>query len=527
MTIAPKEQRMIQNFANSLIVSVGTLCACSLPMRNELFRLVGMVALSCGAVVSTSCTAQIQDDSAASFEIFAKPASEVEDPLMTDEVTVTAGIEVGSNSEAATYLPAEKEFFQLINQERERRGIARLRSYCDLQDDARAHSQRMRARRDLYHNPELVDVTWGWTKLAENVGRGPSVGGMHDAFMASTYHRQNILDPNVRYLGVGAASRDGVLYITQVFAAGPFSGQPSPCVQRLAGPDRYATAAAVSRAHHTDASTVFIATGLNFPDAITAGPAATRRRAPILLTGRDRLPDATIAELRRLEPSSAVIVGGTGVVSSYVVSQLRGLGINVRRLSGDNRFQTAAAISADTFRNGARRAYIANGSSYTDALIAASMAGVAPGPVLLTEQDGLPYATARELERLGPRKIIILSTGSAVSSAVESRLGKFANSVVRIAATSPHRLSVNASRSVFGSPAPAAFIATSQNFPDALSGVVAANRVRAPLLLVTRSSLPSRVASELERLDPARTVILGGTAAVDGSVQNAIENVVR
>src|SRR5680860_516169 len=83
------------------------------------------------------------------------------------------------------------------------------------------------------------------------------------------------------------------------------AGAQAPPAQRLAGSNRYATAAAVSAATFAEGVDVaFIATGENFPDALAGGPLAGSRGAPVLLTGRDALPAETAAELDRLEPAS-------------------------------------------------------------------------------------------------------------------------------------------------------------------------------------------------------------------------------
>lgn len=96
---------------------------------------------------------------------------------------------------------------------------------------------------------------------------------------------------------------------------------------------------------------VYIATGENFPDALGVGSVAALNNAPVLFVLRDAIPGATLAELNRLQPSTIIIVGGTGVVSDTVKSALEGLSFGpvVERLAGADRFATAAAVSASQF----------------------------------------------------------------------------------------------------------------------------------------------------------------------------------
>ena len=93
-------------------------------------------------------------------------------------------------------------------------------------------------------------------------------------------------------------------------------------VSRLAGADRYSTAAAVSAAHFGPGAPVaFVVTGLDFPDAL-AGSAALGGSGPILLVTRDSIPSATLTELRRLKPKRVVALGGTAVIPKTVEDAL-------------------------------------------------------------------------------------------------------------------------------------------------------------------------------------------------------------
>jgi putative cell wall-binding protein/spore germination protein YaaH len=98
----------------------------------------------------------------------------------------------------------------------------------------------------------------------------------------------------------------------------------SPKVTRVAGPDRYATAAAISGATYApDAPVAFVATGGDFPDALAGAPAAARQAGPLLLVRSTTIPAATLAELRRLKPRRIVVLGGSAAIGDGVLRQLR------------------------------------------------------------------------------------------------------------------------------------------------------------------------------------------------------------
>jgi uncharacterized protein YkwD len=74
----------------------------------------------------------------------------------------------------------------------------------------------------LQHRAAPYGLTRGWCAAAENVGRsgdGGTLGGVHTAFMNSSGHRANILNPRWTDLGVGVArDRRGEYFVVHVFA---------------------------------------------------------------------------------------------------------------------------------------------------------------------------------------------------------------------------------------------------------------------------------------------------------------------
>ena len=91
---------------------------------------------------------------------------------------------------------------------------------------------------------------------------------------------------------------------------------------RLAGSDRYGTAAAVAQ-QFGSATSVYVPSGENFPDALAAAAVAGAAGVPVLLTRGDRLPDPIRAQLTRLRPQAAYILGGPTVVTNTVLVKVR------------------------------------------------------------------------------------------------------------------------------------------------------------------------------------------------------------
>jgi putative cell wall-binding protein len=297
-------------------------------------------------------------------------------------------------------------------------------------------------------------------------------------------------------------------------------------VVRYAGADRYATAAAVSSASFASGVPVaYVATGANFPDALAGSAAAAVRGGPMLLVSSAGVPAATASELSRLRPEQIVVLGGGAVVSEATLQSLVPYATSgvVRRLAGGNRFETAAAISADTFAPGVPIAYVATGSNFPDALAGTPAAGAQGGPVLLTGKTELPAATVAELARLHPGRIVILGGGGVVSDGVASQLQAYTSGgVTRMAGGDRYATAVSVTSATYPS-ADVVYVATGANFPDALAGGPVAGRDGRPLLLVPATGLPDVVRAELLRLNPSSVIILGSTGVVSDAIVGQLQ----
>ncbi|NVM95577.1 cell wall-binding repeat-containing protein [Arthrobacter wenxiniae] len=202
--------------------------------------------------------------------------------------------------------------------------------------------------------------------------------------------------------------------------------QYSTNVSRLAGSDRYATSAAISKATFaTGVNTAYIASGATYPDALSGAAAAGSRNGPVLLATATGLPAVIRAELSRLKPQRIILLGGTGALSGTVQAQLAQYSTNVSRLAGADRYATSAVISKSTFAAGVNVAYVASGDTYPDALSGAAAAGSLNGPVLLATSAGLPAAIQSELTRLQPKKIIVLGGAGALNTTVQTQLSGY------------------------------------------------------------------------------------------------------
>jgi putative cell wall-binding protein len=298
-------------------------------------------------------------------------------------------------------------------------------------------------------------------------------------------------------------------------------------VERQYGSNRYETTAAASEdAFAPGVPVAYVATGRNFPDALAAGAAAGLQGGPIILVDAGFVPALAVTELERLDPQRIVMVGGPAVVSDYVASLVARYqtGGGFTRIFGADRYATAASLSANTFAPGVPTAYVTTGQNWPDALAAVPHAARAGGPLLLTGGSAIPASLAAELDRLDPGRIIVVGGSAAVSDALVEQLEAYdtGGGVQRIGGADRYQTAAMLSSFHHPGGAPLAYVATGQNFPDALGAGPAAAVRGAPTILVKANEIPPFSGGELDRLNPTRIILLGGPSVITRSVQEAL-----
>lgn len=112
----------------------------------------------------------------------------------------------------------EAAFVTALNQVRANNGLPPFTVNAELSNLARGHAQVMADAGEIFHaSPISAGYTGPWSKLGENVGVGANVDVLVDAFVASSGHFANIVDPSFTQIGVGVVWKDSALYTTHRF----------------------------------------------------------------------------------------------------------------------------------------------------------------------------------------------------------------------------------------------------------------------------------------------------------------------
>ncbi|MEA3320543.1 MAG: N-acetylmuramoyl-L-alanine amidase [Bacillota bacterium] len=294
--------------------------------------------------------------------------------------------------------------------------------------------------------------------------------------------------------------------VNSVEASGP---------KRIDGADRYDVAVNVSREGWTTSNTVIITSGAAFADALAASPLAYRLNAPILLTKANGLPLITKNRLQELRASNVIVIGGTASVSERVVSEIRNLGIQVRRISGKDRFEVAANIAKELPAKNI--AILANGRAAADSLSIAPYAARNGIPILLTESTTVPAVTSNSLKNRNVSSTYIMGGETSVSRAVYNKMP----SPTRIGGSDRFQVATNVVKQL-SIHSKKTYITNGHAYADALAGSVLAAKQNAVILLTHSTQLPSTTLNLIKEKGIGEFVVLGGSTSVGQNVVNTL-----
>ncbi|HBG5845796.1 TPA: cell wall-binding protein Cwp10 [Clostridioides difficile] len=203
-------------------------------------------------------------------------------------------------------------------------------------------------------------------------------------------------------------------------------------VKKLKGADRFETAIKISQSGWTKSDTVVIVNGedKSMVDGLTATPLASIKNSPILLSSNEKLPQKTVEELKRLNPSKVIVIGGNNSMPNSVVEAIKAVNskISVQRIGGDTRYQTSINIAKEIDKtNNVSKLYIGAGNGEADSLSIASLAGKEKTPIVLTQKDGVDNEAEQFIKSNKVSNIYFIGGIEKISNKAIEQVGKIAN----------------------------------------------------------------------------------------------------
>ncbi|MHB8073173.1 cell wall-binding repeat-containing protein [Desulfosporosinus fructosivorans] len=305
---------------------------------------------------------------------------------------------------------------------------------------------------------------------------------------------------------------------------------------RLSGQNHLQTAKTIGEDFNSGKCTsIILASGNNFPDALSSSILSKKFDAPVLLVGEtvEQSLDALSYIAAHSNPDTKIyIIGGTGVIGTSLEAELiKGGHVNIERLSGYDRYDTAMAVVDKANVKLGTPVIVASGENFPDALGVASFSGSNQYPTLLVGPNYLSDKTKSYLTNSKPTTVYIVGGVFVVSQAVEDQIKELVpTAVIKRLAGNDRFDTVASVINEFSATPTTVFLANGFNFPDALAGSALAAKTGDPVLLIDTNSgtLPPAVEAYLKKLQAAgiRPMVraLGGTAVVPDTLIQQAEN---
>lgn len=244
-------------------------------------------------------------------------------------------------------------------------------------------------------------------------------------------------------------------------------------------------------------------------------------------------------------PFAAPVRLGSGVLEYANWQPLNpGYGV-VDRIAGSNAIGTAIAASqhnwADVGATGspigddpqgriaAQAVVLSRSDAYYDALAGSAFATDAMAPLLLTPTDHLDPGVQAEIQRILPAggKVYLLGGDAALSAAVQDQIAALGYDVVRFAGADMYDTAILVDKAIPHSPSNFAFVATGENYYDALAAGAAAGLYSfggTPIVLTQGTKMPAVSAAYLKSL--IKNGVAPEVIGVGGPGYAAMENAI-
>ena len=295
---------------------------------------------------------------------------------------------------------------------------------------------------------------------------------------------------------------------------------------KLAGANRYGTAQTIADQLKKENggkkfSTIVVASGDTYPDALAGVYLAKVKSAPIILTSKAAVrEDEAIKYVKaNLAAGGKVyILGGTGTIPNTFITKLRRAGItNYKRLGGANRYETNLLILREAGAKN-QEVIVVTGANFPDALISSATAR----PLLLVAGNVLTPTQKSWLATARPTRLTIVGDSASVSNAMAGALMDY-SSVTRVSGSNIYDRSVKVAQKYFKSSTSCIFLAIGTDYPDALAGGPLAIKMGGPILLTGNSASQYKYAQNYVKSSGInKSVTLGGQVS-DSTIKTIMQ----
>jgi N-acetylmuramoyl-L-alanine amidase len=281
-------------------------------------------------------------------------------------------------------------------------------------------------------------------------------------------------------------------------------------LDRIGGQNRYDTAVKISQQYWGNSDYAVIASGCDYPDALCAAPLAKKYNAPILLTEGDRITTVTLNELKRLNVKKIFIIGGTGSISKKAEYELEKLADTCTRIGGQTRYDTSVEVAK--YLGSIDKVVLVSGENFPDSISIGSIAAYKSMPILLTQKNYLPNSIKDYINGKNINTTYVIGGKGVISDSILSNF----NNIKRLSGEDRYSTNIAVIKEFMKElNLNTVYIASGENFPDALSGSAAAAAKTSSIVLVN-NSIPKVTKEFVLSIKNSMSCleILGGTGVI-------------
>ena len=198
---------------------------------------------------------------------------------------------------------------------------------------------------------------------------------------------------------------------------------------------------------------------------------------------------------------------------------------NVRRISGENRVQTAIEVSKNMFKEGTNKVVLANQDNYSDVLTAAPFAKANNASLLYISSKSISKEVMSEISRLKAKEITIIGGEKSVDEGLKKELEKRNFKVDRLSGADRYKTSAQIAAKLIDDKTTTLEIASGENYADALSLNNAAEKDKAPILLVRVNAIDKSVEDVIKSSKSSLINIAGGEKSVSENTKANIKKI--
>ena len=194
-----------------------------------------------------------------------------------------------------------------------------------------------------------------------------------------------------------------------------------------------------------------------------------------------------------------------------------------QRISGKNRSETSLKI-ANKFYDNADYIYVTNQNSFADGLSMGSLTNLKNGPLLLIPNHNLSVDAKVTINKLKPKKIIIIGGDSTIGKALEQELKSYAE-VERVSGKNRIETSLEIARRTDIANKKEVFLVNGYSEADSINIVSVSSRDGIPVIFTAKDRMSASAKNMLKSYGVNKVTIVGGNSTVSLSIENELKSI--